>query len=98
MSGFEIGCVGGPRYEKDAVSVTLLNEGVQVYAGGSYPIFGGSATLTPAQCRELGHLLIKAADNHDELVAKKKQIEGEQRQFEDRKRSLMRRALFGADQ
>jgi hypothetical protein len=93
VSGFEIGCVG-KKHERDSVSVSLEDKGVQLYVSGGL-MMGGWATLTPAQSRELGHLLIKASDNHDDLVARKKQIEGEQRQLEERKRSLITRALFG---
>lgn len=93
MSGFEIGCIG-QRLDGDSVRVTLEDEGVQLYVSGGM-MMGGFATLTTTQCRELGNLLLQAAANHDDLVARKKQIEGEQSQLEERKRSLISRALFG---
>ena len=73
MSAFELGCVG-ERYESDSVTVSLQDSGVSVYANGGWHSMGGHATLTPDQARQLGHLLIRAADNHDELLARKAQI------------------------
>ncbi len=92
MSAFELGCVG-ERYESDSVTVSLQDSGVSVYANGGWHSMGGHATLTPDQARQLGHLLIRAADNHDELVARKAQIEAESAAFEARQRELIQGAL-----
>jgi hypothetical protein len=91
MSGFEIGRIG-ERY-RDEVRLTLQEEGVGLAVGGLG--MSGYTILSPDQCREVGALFVRAADNWDALTATKVQIEREEAELDKRKKSSLMRALFG---
>lgn len=94
MTGFEIG-IFGERY-RNAVRLTIEDAGIGLSIDGGDYGFGGHTTLSPEQCREIAGLLGRAADNWDSLSATKVQIEREESDLVDRKKSLVMRALFGS--
>lgn len=61
---------------KANTSVSLVDKGISIHHFGGYS-GGGLGTYTPAQARQLGQLLINAADRWSELNATVKQAEAE---------------------
>lgn len=82
MSGFTIGEVhtGEDKDDYGKTRVSIVDGGVRVYHYGRSSILagvGGLGIYTPAKARELGQLLINAADRWAELNAHVKQAEAE---------------------
>jgi hypothetical protein len=80
MTGFTIGTIvaGDRKDDRDRTDVSIVDDGVYIYHHDPVGFgWGGMGTYTPAQARELGQLLINAADRWAELNAQVKQSRAE---------------------
>jgi hypothetical protein len=80
MYGFTIGTINtGKKVDefRDSTEVSLVDGGIQIYKRSWSMMGGGLGTYTPAQARELGQLLINAADRWTELNAQVQQSKAE---------------------
>lgn len=89
---FLLGTIGDR--DSSIVSVGLEDRGVLLIAGGRFMSgVSGIASLDVNQTRELGELLIKAADQWDNLTEEKRQIEAARKDLDNREREAVKQLL-----
>lgn len=77
----------------DHTTVGLVDEGIQLFHCDASMLGGGLGTYTPAQARELGTLLINAADRWAELNAQVQQSKAETAALERSLKARIKDAL-----
>lgn len=79
-------------YDSARSVVSIADRGVELQVSSGV-MSAAWTTLTPDKARELGFLLIKAADRHGELVKQVALIEEQRKTLSDKQNSLIQELL-----